>query len=86
MHDSFLNERIYDELLKICRENKILKLKKISLTVYTDSQISEKSLREHFSERNNKVLGDWTKIIVKKQNVGKLNAIIKSVEGETMND
>ena len=86
MHDTFLNERIYDELLKICRENKILKLNKISLTVNTDSHISEKSLREHFSERNNKVLGDWTKIIVKKQNVGKLNAIIKSVEGETMND
>lgn len=86
MHDTYLNERIYDELLKICRENKILKLNKISLTVNTDSHISEKSLREHFSEKNNKVLGDWTKIIVKKQNVGKLNAIIKSVEGETMND
>lgn len=85
MHDTFLNERIYDELLKICRENKLLKLNKICLEVNIDSHISEKSLREHFRERCNNVLGDWTEIIVEKQDVGKLNAILKSVEGESLN-
>lgn len=86
MHDTFLNERIYNEILKICRENKILKLNRISLAVNIDSHISEESLREHFSDRKNNVLGDWTEIIVEKQDVGKLNAIIKSVEGETLDD
>lgn len=82
MHDTFLNERIYNALMKICSENKILKFNKISLTVNTDSHISAQSLREFFNQRNNQFLDDWTEIIVEKQNIGKLNAIINSVEGE----
>jgi Zn finger protein HypA/HybF involved in hydrogenase expression len=85
MHDTFLNERIYDALLRICQENKIQKMSKICLEVNTDSHINEISLREHFRERNNNVVGDWTEIIVEIQDVGKLNAIIKSVEGESLN-
>jgi len=86
MHDTFLNERIYEALLKLCRENKILKLNKVNIAVNIDSHISENSLREHFSERNNNLLGEWTEITVEKQNVGKLNAIIKTIEGETLNE
>jgi len=83
MHDTFLNERIYEALLKLCRENKIARLSKVNITVNIDSHISENSLHEHFSERNNNLLGDWTEIIVEKQDVGKLNAVIKSIEGES---
>jgi len=82
MHDTFLNERIYEALLKLCKENKILRLNKVNIAVNIDSHISENSLREHFSERNNSMLGEWTEIIVKKQDVGKLNAVINSIEGE----
>lgn len=83
MHDTFLNERIYETLLKLCQENKVLKLSKVNIAVNIDSHISANSLREHFSERNSNLLGDWTEIIVEKQDVGKLNAVIKSVEGES---
>jgi Zn finger protein HypA/HybF involved in hydrogenase expression len=86
MHDTFLNERIYDTLLKICQENRILKLNKINITVNVDSHISENSLREYFSERNNNLLGYWTEIIVEKQEVGKLNAVIKSIKGESTDE
>lgn len=86
MHDTFLNERIYEALLKLCQENKILKLNKVNLAVNTDSHISENSLREHFSERNNDLLGEWTEIIIEKQDVGKLNAVIKSIEGESTDE
>lgn len=86
MHDTFLNERIYEALLKLCRENKILKLNKVNITVNIDSHISENSLREHFSERNNNLLGEWTEITVEKQDVGKLNAVIKTIEGESLNE
>jgi len=82
MHDTFLNERIYETVLKLCQQNKIFRLNKLNLVVNTDSHISENSLREHFSERNNNLLGDWTEIIVEKQDVGKLNAVIKTIEGE----
>ena len=83
MHDTFLNERIYEALLKLCRENKILKINKVNIAVNIDSHISENSLREHFSERNNNLLGEWTEITVEKQDVGKLNAVIKTIEGES---
>lgn len=83
MHDAFLNERIYEALLNLCQENKILKLNKVIIAVHIDSHISENSLHEHFSERNNNLLGEWTEIIIEKQDVGKLNAIIKTIEGES---
>lgn len=86
MHDTFLNERIYWALLKLCQENKILKLNKVNLAVNIDSHISENSLREHFSERNNNLLGEWTEITVEKQDVGKPNAIIKTIEGESSDE
>ena len=86
MHDTFLNERIYEALLKLCRENKILKLSKVNIAVNIDSHISENSLREHFSERNSNLLGEWTEITVEKQDVGKLNAVIKTIEGESSDE
>ncbi|MGE5627356.1 MAG: hypothetical protein ACM3X7_04470 [Solirubrobacterales bacterium] len=86
MHDTFLNERIYEAILKLCKENKILKLNKVNLAVNTDSHISENSLREYFNERNNNLLRDWTEIIVEKQEVGKLNAVLKSIEGEASDE
>lgn len=86
MHDTFLNERIYETILKLCKENKILKLNKVNLVVNTDSHISENSLREHFSERNNNLLGHWTEIIVEKQDIGRLNAVINTIEGESSDE
>lgn len=86
MHDTFLNERIYEALIKLCQENKISKLNKVNLAVNVDSHISENSLREHFSERNSNLLGNWTEIIVGKQDVGKLNAVINSIEGESTHE
>lgn len=86
MHDTFLNERIYEALLKLCQENKILKLNKVKIAVNIDSHISENSLRELFSERNNNLLGDCKEIIVEKQDVGTLNAVIKIIEGESSDE
>lgn len=83
MHDTFLNERIYEALLKLCRDNKIVRLSKVNVAVNIDSHISENSLREHFSERNSHLIGDWTEIVIEKQDVGKLNAVINSIEGES---
>lgn len=82
MHDTFIKERIYEALSKLCQENKILKINIVNIAVNIDSHISETSLREHFSERSSNLLGEWTDIIVEKRDVGKLNAIINSIEGE----
>jgi len=84
MHDTFLKERIYEALLKLCRDNKIARLSKVNIVVNVDSHISENSLREHFGERNSHLMGDWTEIILEKQDVGKLKAVIKNIEGESL--
>lgn len=86
MHDTFLNERIYEELLKICNENKILKINKIHIEVNKDSHVFEDSVRQLLRERSNNLIDDLTEIIVEKLDVGKLNAIIKSIEGEASDD
>ncbi|WP_418791863.1 hypothetical protein [Phosphitispora sp. TUW77] len=86
MHDTFLNERIYNVLLKLCEENFISRLNKITVIVNPDSHISGSSLYEYFKERNSDLAGDWTEIAVEKQNVGKMNAVIKSIEGEAPDD
>lgn len=82
MHDTFLNERIYEALLELCKENKLSRISKAIITVNVDSHITESSLREYFSERSCGLLGDSTEIIVERQDVGKLNAVIRSIEGE----
>ena len=86
MHDTFLNERIFEALLKLCRENRVSRLNKVNITVNIDSHITEKSLRKHFSRRENNLIGSWTEIIVEKQDVGKLNAVIKSIEGDSSDE
>ena len=83
MHDTFLNHRIYEALIKLCQENEIRRLKKVHITVDFDSHISEASLREHFYERHNPLLGEWTEVIVENESVGRLQAIIRSIEGES---
>lgn len=86
MHDTFLNQRIYEALLELCRENKISRLKKVNIAVNIDSHISENSLREHFSERNSHLVGDFTEVSLEKQDVGRLNAVINSIEGESLDE
>lgn len=86
MHDTFLNERIYESLVRLCQENKILRLQKVQIAVDIDSHISENSLREHFRERKSSLLGGWTEVLVEKLDVGRLQAIIKSIEGESSDE
>lgn len=86
MHDTFLNERIYEALLKLCQDNNIERLGKVNIAVNIDSHINENSLHEHFRERSSHLIGDWTEIIVEKRDVGKLNAVINSIEGESSDE
>lgn len=86
MHDTFLNERIYEGLLKLCQEYKIKRLSKVVITVNIDSHISEKSLRDLFIGRHSKLIDTKTEVVIKKQDAGKLNAIIEGIEGEPLDE
>lgn len=86
MHDTFLIERIYESILKLCEDNGISRLSKIILDVNTDSHICEDSIRVHFGERKNRLIDRWTEILIERQEVGKLNAVIRSLEGESSDE
>ncbi len=82
MHDTFLNQNLYESIIDLCRENAIARILNLTITVHTNSHISENSIREYFSERKNALIGDWTNILVHKQEMEPLTAIIDRIEGE----
>ncbi|PJJ27964.1 hypothetical protein [Lacrimispora celerecrescens] len=82
MHDTFLNQNIFEAIVEICGENFIEKIFYLTITVHTNSHISEDSLRDYFSERNNTLIGDWTNILVLKREIEPLTAVIDEIEGE----
>jgi Zn finger protein HypA/HybF involved in hydrogenase expression len=84
MHDTFLNARIFEALLKLCEENDICRINRVIVAVDADSHFNENSLRKQFTERGGTLAGEWTEIIVEKQetDTDTATAIIKSIEGE----
>jgi len=82
MHDTFLNQNLYEAIVELCGENSIAKIFDLTITVHTDSHISEDSIREYFSERENMLVGDWTNIQVLRREIEPLTAVIDEIEGE----
>jgi len=82
MHDTFLNQNLYESIWGLCKENAIEKITKLVITVHTHSHISEKSIREHFADRKSELIGEWTNIVVDKKEIEPLTATIEQIDGE----
>lgn len=82
MHDTFLFENISKALTKISQNNNLKRITKLCVTVHVNSHINEENLYNHLINRNSELIGDWTKIKVKRDNINELTAIIDCVEGE----
>lgn len=85
MHDTFLNQNLYESINSLCKENSIAKINKLIITVHTDSHICNESLREHFSDRKSSLIGHWTDIEVQKKEIEPLTATIEQIDGEKFN-
>ncbi len=84
MHDSFLIEKIYQAALTLCEKNSISKVLEISLLVSVSSHIEPEHLLSHLIERDNRLFGDWTEVIVEKSaNVEELQAVVNTLCGES---
>ncbi|NCC15462.1 MAG: hypothetical protein EOM28_03820 [Clostridia bacterium] len=86
MHDTFLNQNLYDAIVNLCKESAIEKITKLAITVHTHSHISEGSIREYFADRKNKLMGTWTNIVVDKKEIEPLTATIEQIDGEKKNE
>ncbi|WP_304509490.1 hypothetical protein [Anaerotignum sp.] len=82
MHDTFLNQNLYESIVNLCKESSIERILKLVITVHTHSHISEESIREHFMDRNSKLIGAWTNIVVHKKEIEPLTATIEQIDGE----
>ncbi|MBN7773969.1 hypothetical protein [Clostridium aminobutyricum] len=82
MHDTFLNQNLYDSIVSLCKENSISKIHKLILTVHTRSHICEQSIREHFGDRNNPLIDTDSDIVVQKKEIEPLTATIEQIDGE----
>lgn len=82
MQDSFLNIDIYEAVLDLCRQYSITKLTELIISVHKDSQITKESLLEQFTSRNSSIVGDWTQIVVEKNQTEKFKAKIEHIYGE----
>ena len=82
MHDTFLNQNLYVSIVGLCNEHSIAKILNLTITVHTHSHISEQSIREYFTDRNNSLIGDWTNINVKHKEIEPLTATIDQIDGE----
>jgi hypothetical protein len=82
MHDTFLNQNLYETIVTICRENSIFKVKNLVVTVHADSHVNKDSIKGHFAEEGNPLIGDFTDIEIKKCGAERLCAIIEQIDGE----
>ncbi|WP_352400851.1 hypothetical protein [Anaerotignum sp.] len=82
MHDTFLNQNLYDAITKLCDENAMAKITQLVIIVHTHSHINESSIREYFGDRRSKLIGDWTNVVIEKKEIEPLTATIEQIDGE----
>lgn len=82
MHDTFLNQNLYESIVNLCKEHSIGKILNLIITVHTNSHISKESIQEHFTDRNSRLVGKWTNIVVQKKEIEPLTATIEQIDGE----
>lgn len=84
MHDTFLLKRISESLYGICNENCIARVNKLRIITSQNSHIQQDNLLEHLQEEHAGLVGEWTEIVIERQDMENLTAIIDIVDGETI--
>lgn len=82
MHDTFLLKRISESLGKLRNEKKLDRITKVKIITNPDSHITRENLLEQLIQELDTAVGDWTEIIIERQDIDNLTAVIKSIEGE----
>ena len=82
MHDTFLNQNLYESIMRLCDEHSIAKILTLTITVHTNSHICRQSIREYFADQNSILIDDTSEIIVHKKEIRPLTATIDQIDGE----
>jgi len=82
MHDTILLSKISEAVKDVCSNNKIKKLKKLTVIVNPKSHVNEENLYEHLQGANGELIGLWTKINIERDDIQDQTAILYSIQGE----
>ncbi len=82
MHDTHLIEKIYESIVEICRQNSIVKVADIHIEIDEGSHITEPLLLERLTDRDSSLFS-CTDVHIDYRPLGKLTAVITSIDGES---
>lgn len=81
MQDTVLLNKISNSLRELCRSHKIKRIEKLSIIVDKNSNVNSSDLYEYLRGYNRDLVGEWTSIIVEKEQLDREVAILHSIEG-----
>jgi len=84
MHDTFLLKRISESLSELIKKNSIGRVIKLRIVTSQNSHIHQDNLYELLLIDHNGIVGEWTEIIIDRQDIDSLTAVIQSIEGEIL--
>ncbi|MFT9497927.1 hypothetical protein [Anaerosolibacter sp.] len=84
MHDTILLGRISQGLEGLCKENNILRIDQMIVAVSLTSHVNTENLKTFLLEYNRPIVGEWTDILVRKEDIENQSAIIHSVKGDIL--
>ncbi len=82
MHDTILLNKISEALKETCRKNNIKRVNNLTIVVSSGSHVNEDNLYEHLQIESKNLIGEWTKIIINKEDIPNQTAILHSIKGE----
>ncbi|WP_368488247.1 hypothetical protein [Clostridium sp. BJN0013] len=82
MHDTILLSKISQNLSKICKEEKISKINKMSIIVNKDSHINDNNLLQYLKNYNENLIDTCTQISIEIGDLPDQTAIIRNIEGD----
>lgn len=85
MSDTILLNKITEEVQVLSKTKQYSKVNKLLVCVNAESNINEEKLYDSLHHANKKLFGDWTKINIERDELPDQVAILKSIEGETVN-
>jgi hypothetical protein len=82
MHDTILFDKISAAVSQICSASNIKKVNKLAVVVSYNSPVDENNLKEHLQNTNSNLVGQWTKILVERDDILEQSAILHSILGD----
>lgn len=82
MNDTVLLNKISQGLDQCCKNNRILKIRKLAVIVNEDSHVDSSNLYEYLRSYNGDLVGEWTELKTEIGDLPDQTAIIKNIEGD----